>query len=209
LQDEALFHDLLTMDGYSFLKNNNFCPIVLSMNGNRRIYDFCPMGCFAADTQILGSVTGDTEASYAPASMFNLQSTLMSMTDEASLNAVTLTTRPVERFVHGPEEPPLFVFKLTNGSTLRVTQHHPMVLHNGQIIEAAKVDEHMTFVGVDGKRVAITSITREKAIGDVFNFQTAGDTQLSHIIVAEGVLVGDLKLQNDLAYEQQSINLRR
>jgi hypothetical protein len=90
-----------------------------------------------------------------------------------------------------------------------VTQHHPMILASGQIIEASQVDRAMAFVGLDGNPVAIKSITREQAIGDVFNFQTAGDTQLSHVIVAEGILVGDLKLQNELEAEQSSIQLRR
>ncbi len=67
----------------------------------------------------------------------------------------------------------------------------------------------MSFVGIDGESVAITSITRENAIDDVFGFQTAGETQLSHIIAAEGVLVGDLKLQNELALEDGSIAIRR
>ncbi|HEX3481879.1 MAG TPA: Hint domain-containing protein [Kofleriaceae bacterium] len=205
----AFSNGLLTSDAVTFLQNNGFCPVIGDLGSGLRILDFCPAGCFAAQTQILTSVPRDGKAGYTPASEITSQDTLMSMADEASLSEVTMAPSTIKRLVHGPEEPPLYVFGLANGSTLRVTQHHPMVLHNGKIIEANQVGRHMSFIGVDGKRVAITSITREPATGEVFNFQTAGDTQLSHVIVAEGVLVGDLKLQNELEAEPGAIELRR
>jgi hypothetical protein len=101
------------------------------------------------------------------------------------------------------------VFALSNGARLRVTQHHPMILEDGVIVEAAQVEAGASFIGVGGQAVAVASITRESTKEDVFNFQTVGDTQLGHVIVANGVLVGDLKLQNELAAEQASIELRR
>jgi hypothetical protein len=205
----ALSLGLITSDAVTFLQSNGFCPVVLDLGAGPRIFDFCPVGCFAADTQILTSVPRDGKAGYTSASEITSRDTLMSMADEASLSEVTLAASAIRRLVHGPEKPLLYAFGLSNGSTLRVTQHHPMVLDNGKLIEANQVERRMSFVGVDGAPVAITSITREPAIADVFNFQTAGDTQLSHIIVAEGVLVGDLKLQNELEAEQGSIELRR
>lgn len=207
--DSAFAIGLLTSDAVTWLRNNGFCPVHFDAGEGDLIYDFCPMGCFAADTRILTGIPGDGKASYTSAARITPQGTLVAMSDEASLRDVALTSLPIDRVVYGPEEPQLFVFELASGATLRVTQHHPMVLDNGKIVEAAEVDLGMSFVGIDGKPVAITSITREKAIDNVFNFQTAGDTQLGHVIVAEGVLVGDLKLQNELAAEQGSIALRR
>ena len=67
----------------------------------------------------------------------------------------------------------------------------------------------MSFVRLDGQPVKVTAIAREKPTADVFNFETAGATHMSHIIVAEGVLVGDLKIQDELADEEGSIALRR
>lgn len=200
---------LLTSDAVTFLQNSGFCPVLLDLGAGLKIFDFCPAGCFAADTQILTNVQGDGKAGYTLASKVTAKDTLMSMADEASLSEVTVAESSIKRLVHGPEQPPLYVFALANGATLRVTQHHPMVLDNGKIIEANQVDPQMSFVGIDGKSVAITSITREAAIGEVFNFQTAGDTQLSHVIVAEGILVGDLRLQNELEAEEGAIELRR
>jgi hypothetical protein len=205
-------NELLTDDGYQWLKSNNYCPIHADYGAGDHIYSICPMGCFAHDTEILTDEDTDTwmQASEVGASFAaTFQQPLMSMSDDATVRNVALTARDIARMTSGPEEPKLFVFKLSNGSTLRVTQHHPMVLHNGKIIEASQVHKSMSLAGADGHRVEILSITRENTANDVFNFMTGGDTQLSHVIVAEGVLVGDLKLQNELEFEQASIRLRR
>jgi hypothetical protein len=203
---------LLTPDGLSYLNDILFCAIVVSIppGAPPRIYDFCPRGCFAADTQLLSSFkSAGGAADYVQASSVAPKSTLLSLTDDASLSDIILAPQSVKRVVLGPEDADLFVFALENGRTLRVTQHHPMVLDNGKIVEASQVGPGMSFVGIDGQSVTVTAITREKPTADVFNFETAGDTKLSHIIVAEGVLVGDLKIQNELASEQASIDLRR
>jgi hypothetical protein len=208
LNNTALGQGLVTQGGFGFLGSIGFCAIVMDPGTGFQIVDFCPVGCFAADTQILSSFTLDGLTDYMSASSVKPDSPLMSMA-EPSLSEVVLGPQSIKRIVVGPEDAELFVFGLANGSTLRVTSHHPMVLDSGKIVEASHVDSRMSFVGLDGQSVAITSITREKPIGDVFNFETGGDTQLSHIIVAEGVLVGDLKIQNELADEEGSIALRR
>jgi hypothetical protein len=219
MQTTAWTDGLLTADGLSWLKANGYCPVVADFGAGPSIYSICPQGCFEASTQILTGATGNSKSGFTsvsalastlnPDSLTGQNGSLMTMSDNAKVGDVKLTSRQIERFTFGPEEPDLFVFKLDNGSTLRVTQHHPMVLHSGKIVEAAQVRERNSFISSDGRRVEITSITREKTNKDVFNFQTVGDTTLSHVIVAEGVLVGDLKLQNTLEDEQASISLRR
>lgn len=203
------FNDgLLTADGQVWLLDNGFCPLVVDAGLGPQIYDFCPMGCFAADTEVL-SDAGGGDAAYSAASAIRGDSSLVSLADEASLDALALTPRSVDRIVHGPEVPQLYVFTLESGAVLRVTEHHPMVLDSGLIVEASQVADGASFVGIDGRPVAVTSISREPATDDVFNFQTAGDAQLGHVIVAHGVLIGDLKLQNELAAETAAIELRR
>lgn len=209
LNNTALSNALITQGGYSFLQSVSFCAIVQDLGQGFKILDFCPKGCFAADTQIASSVAADGVAGYVSAKSVAPKSTVLGMTDDASFNNPVLAPQSVKRIVLGPEDAELFVFALSNGHTLRVTQHHPMVLDSGEIIQASQVGPKMAFVGLDGQSVAVTSITREKPTADVFNFETAGDTQLSHVIVAEGVLVGDLKIQNELSDEEGAIALRR
>lgn len=206
--DNAAAMGLLTADAVSFLKSAGFCPIVQNFGSGNFIYDFCPMGCLAADTKVMTSTTfGKTN--YVAASKITSQDTLVAMGEASSLHHVTLDTLPLQRVVFGPEQPDLYVFKLASGATLRVTQHHPMVLTSGKIVEAEEVPHGSAFMGVDGQPVAVLSISREHTNDNVYNFMTTSDTQLGHVIVAEGILVGDLKLQNELAQEESSIALRR
>jgi hypothetical protein len=209
LNNTALSQHLVTQPGFNYLQTVKFCAIVNDLGDGYKIYDFCPAGCFAADTQIASSFSLDGVAGYTAAASVAPRGSVLSMGDDASLGELALTPQSIKRIVVGPEDAELFVFVLANGRTLRVTQHHPMVLDSGKVIQASEVVAAMSFVGLDGQSVAIKSITREKPTADVFNFETASDTQLGHIIVAEGVLVGDLKIQNELSDEQSAIGLRR
>lgn len=203
----ALGLGLLTSDAVTYLESAGFCPVVPP--GFNQIIDFCPRGCFAGDTEILTGVTGNALNSYLPASRLVPQDPVLALSDEASLDGIDLVSRSLDRVVYGPEEPLLFAFGLATGATLRVTAHHPMVLADGTIVEAAAVPPGTSFIGVDGELVAVMSITREPATTDVFNVQTDSDTQLGHLIIGNGVVFGDLKLQNDLATEQSLIDVRR
>jgi len=198
---------LLTADAVTWLKANGYCPI-LRPNATG-IDGYCPAGCFAAETQILTALAEGGATGYRAVASVAADATVLTASDDAGLDHVALVSRSIERVVSGPEEPPLVVLSLSNGATLRVTSHHPMVLETGLVVEAAAIARGAGFLGVDGRRIAVTAVAREPATADVFNFQTSGTTQLSHVIVAEGVLVGDLKLQNELAFEQSSIELRR
>jgi hypothetical protein len=201
----ALAIGLITADAQAYLLSHGFCPIVIA----GVLTDLCPNGCFEGDTQILTGMTSDGDARYTAAAELLPSHPLVTLSDKSGMDAFDLVSRPISRVVYGPEKPALFAFSLSNGSTLRVTSHHPMVLDSGIIVEAAKVELGAAFVGIDGEPVLVKAINREPATGDVFNFETRGDGQLGHVMAAEGVLVGDLKLQNELAAEETLIALRR
>jgi len=198
---------LLTTDGASYLQAHGFCPI-LRPDGTG-LLGFCPAGCFGAETQILTSLADTGAAGYTPAAQVRPDGTVVAASDAAGMGAMDLVSQTIGRVVSGPEVPPLVVLSLSNGATLRVTTHHPMVLDTGVIVEAAAIVRGSSFIGVDGKTVIVKAVAAEPATDDVFNFETNGTSQLSHVVVAEGVLIGDLKLQNELAVEQHSIELRR
>jgi len=208
--NQGLAAGLLTPDGYTYLVGIHFCAITFALPGQSpKIFDFCPEGCFAADTQVLSSVTREGRANYTRAASVAPNSQLLSLADDASPDAVAMAPHSVKRIVLGPEDGELFAFALANGRTLKVTTHHPMVLDSGKLVEASKVVAGDAFVGLDGRSVAVVRITRQEPEADVFNFETAATTQMGHIIVAEGVLTGDLKIQNELADEEGAVGLRR
>jgi hypothetical protein len=207
--NEALALQLITVDGWTWLTNNRWCPVHYDVGAGERVQAVCKEGCFAEDTQILVGFDDDGEPRTKSAGKITVNDTLVSLADEASLLDLDLVARGIGRPVHGPEQPALFVFEMSNGARLRVTQHHPMVLANGKILEAARVTPGASFVGLDGEPVAVLSISREHTTEHVYNYETSSDTRLGHIIVAEGVLVGDLHVQNTQDREQGAIELRR
>src|SRR4051794_24753451 len=99
----------LTPDGYAYLQSIFFCAIPAPIGLPPGILDFCPRGCFAAETQILSSVRAG-RAHYVQASSLAPQSPLMTMADSASLDEVALASRSVKRIAVGPEDGDLFAF---------------------------------------------------------------------------------------------------
>jgi hypothetical protein len=138
----------------------------------------------------------------------SLDHRLVSLTGDSLLSSPQVSGRSIKRMSVGPEENDLYVFTLANRRTLRVTAHHVMVLSDGRVLEAEKVAQSDAFVGVDGRKVGIRSISREPTSADVYNFAVNADTPQEHVIAAEGVLVGDLDWQSTLIGELESIRLR-
>ena len=203
--DRALARGLITQDAYNWLQSNGFCAV--NVDGVHSIIAICPVGCFAEDTSILTFNSGD--AKWKLAKNVSIEDQLAALGYEAPLSSPSFDNRSIKRLVHGDEEADLYVFHLSNGHRLRVTQHHGMVLADGRVVEARNVKASDLFVGLDGSDVEIEKITRQAAKADVYNFLVNADAPQEHVIVAEGVLVGDLAWQSTRVEEMDSIRLRR
>ena len=203
--DYALSKNLITKDAYNWGKTNEFYPVV-----NRRdvVEAICKCGCFDGETQILLSgLEGETLAAIKT---ITKGQDVMALSSEATLTDLSLDTFQIETVTQGPEENDMYVFTMENGAVLKLTRHHGVLLSTGEMIAAMDVDtSHKMLLAEDGSEVAVTKITREKPKGDVYNIDTDGDDNLNHIIVAEGILVGDVAWQNGLAAELGSIQIRQ
>lgn len=208
LQTAAQSANLVDADAFAWITSHGYCPILdEDDNGNKVISSICPQGCFSEDTLV--SLPDDAGEATIPVSRVATGTQLLSLDDEASLGALSFAPHFVERVVHGPETIPLFAFELASGRTLRVTMQHPMVLSDGRIVAAHAVPENASLLGADGAPVEIVATRRETTTGEVFNAALTSDSNEGHVLVAEGVLVGDLFLQNQVASEQNSIALRK
>ncbi|ACY18730.1 hypothetical protein Hoch_6259 [Haliangium ochraceum DSM 14365] len=204
--DRAYALGLITSAAHTWLENNGFCAI--NIPEFAAILSICPSGCFEENTALL-TIDELGAEEWVAAKELGMQDQLVSLEVDASLSSPQLSARSIERMSVGPEEPPLYVFALSNGHKLRVTAHHAMVLADGRVVEAEQVLPHDAFIGVDGGEVAIEAITREATNADVYNFSVSVGTPQEHVIAAEGVLVGDLTWQSTLIGEHKSIELRR
>jgi len=207
LNSEAYDAGALDIDAYNWLQQNGKCAIAYDDGSGYYLHGVCRPGCFAADTQILTSIEAGVAG--VPAGKITSATRLMSLDDKATNDHFALIQRPIDVPTHGPEIPDLFVFTLSNGKKLRVTNAHPMVLANGGVIRADLVQPRAMFIGSDGHPVAVLAITREPATAEVYGFETNSETKAGHIIVAEGVLVGDLKIQDELQAELTGLEARR
>jgi hypothetical protein len=194
----------INQEAFDWLQANGYCAFSL----DREVGAICQKGCFEATTAILTGVDGE-EAIWTPAEKIGKGTPILSLRDDAKLDAPVFESRQVLGASSGPEEPLLFVFRLSNGHSLKVTQHHPMVLSDGRVISAQNVKATDTFLDLDGAKVTILGIEREKTESNVYNFSVDAETQTGHVLGAEGVLVGDLKLQHDVEREELEINSRK
>ncbi|WP_244238811.1 hypothetical protein [Corallococcus carmarthensis] len=201
----ALTNQLITAAAYNWGTANGYYPAVDRYN---KIAAVCKCGCFEANTQIL--VEGrDGFAEWVAAKTISQSTKLVALDENTTLSAPGFISQSIKAKTAGAERPDLFVFTLDNGRTLKVTQNHGMLLADGRVVEAKTLGAGAEFVGLDGATVRVTSLSREPTALDVYNFEVNADDKAGHFVAAEGVLVGDLAWQNQLARELGSIAVRR
>lgn len=183
------------------------CIISGEIMGEGHILAVCPPGCFEANTQILTSNSQGDFSSIAAKDV--AESDRLAVLDPSSdLDTPKLGTGTIKRLSAGPEKEALYQFELSNGKSLAVTQYHGMVLHDGRFLPAHDVTTNDAFVDVNGGIVQIESITRRETDDNVYNFELDVSSAEEHVIVAEGIFVGDLFWQSPASVDHRSISLR-
>lgn len=103
----------------------------------------------------------------------------------------------------GPEEPDVFYFTTDHGNRLGVTQYHPMVVWyagNPHVMPAMDLeagDQILVYTPDDDHLLEeVVNIEQRPYSGTVYNFEIEGsDVAASHFVVANGIVTGDLYLQ--------------
>jgi hypothetical protein len=155
-----------------------------------KIYDAMPkqsprgVGCFVRGTRI---EMGDRPA-------VNVEKIGIGST----VTLVDGRRRRTLRAVAGPEKPEVIEFSTAGGHVLGVTRTHPMMTPNG--LKMAKDlwvgQELMTSSWAP---VRITKLRRYRYEGLVYNFAMPGVSLGDHLVVAEGLITGDLHFQEQLS----------
>lgn len=111
----------------------------------------------------------------------------------------------IKRVVAGPESKPVIRFETADGRKLTVTTEHPLITNKGlRMAKEISIGEELKTH--DGKFTAIKGISTKKYNDDVINFEVEGEFQSDHLVIAEGLISGDLYLQNKLATDKKSIS---
>lgn len=199
----ALEQGVICKSAINWLNSEKLCAISYS----RLLVGVCPQGCFEANTLFeVQDESGNLQT--VPAHEVSPNDQMMSLAPGASLEDGETLFGAINKVVSGGEESNLFVFSLENGTELSVTKEHPMVLSDGRIVRAKSVELGDSFVTSEGASVSVTNIDRRASHEEVYNFDMAGDSTENHVIVANGVFVGDLALQSTLDSELEAINHR-
>lgn len=117
---------------------------------------------------------------------------------DARMGAMRFENLEIAQWTEGPEENPLVVIKGSNGRELVITGNHRVVLADGTMVEAADIQVGDILVDQSGVPVTVIEIDMRKDTESVYNFLTVGSSSISnsHVMFAEGFLVGDLLWEN-------------
>jgi len=160
--------------------------------------------CFDAETPILvESQAGGWR--WTRASEVKAGDRLATLDPGTPLTNPVLRSRNLLTISHDSANEPLLVLifddehQVDDQHQLKVTQKHPILLHDGRIVRADHVKVGNRLVTALGKVAVIRSIMQEPANQDVYNFVVDADAPMSHVIVAGGVLSPEMWWQERLA----------
>ncbi len=112
----------------------------------------------------------------------------------------------IERVIAGPEHKPVVAFETSAGKKLTVTSEHPLLTKGGMKL-AKDISIGDELKAANGKFVSITAIAQKKYTGQVYNFELAGTAkEADHSVIAEGLISGELYLQNLLSGKGRTDN---
>ncbi|MDQ3230527.1 MAG: Hint domain-containing protein [Pseudobdellovibrionaceae bacterium] len=172
----------------------------------------CICGCFAPDTKIdvFYKSTGHMDQIRA-AELVRAKDVfdLSSLTSDASLSSLAFNASPIKGVSYGPTASPLLVIQTSDKRTLKLTTEHGVLLNSGIMVTALELKAGDSLITRDGSTVVITQIETESYTGSVYNVETSGQLDQEHIIVAEGILVGDLAWQNKLKDQLGAVAIRK
>lgn len=130
-------------------------------------------------------------------------------------NPIAQRVQPVKRLVVGKEEPPLITISY-GGNVVKVTERHPMVVKHiaspsGYILkQAGSLTPNDEILGEDGLFHKLTVLSRLPADPEqiVVNIELSGSSteDSEHFLLANGIITGDLFIQEKLERETHSQN---
>jgi len=210
-QNLAFFTDhCINGTEYSYSQVHSLAPLCSQINPTVYI-GFCYCGCLERSTGIFIQDPKSGRNSTERIDQITVGSvSVHALTEDATLSRVRYEPRAIEARTAGAENKPLVVVHTADGAVLAATELHAILLSTGAMVAAKDLEVGQSMVRQDGSFSIIASITRESTKDDVFNVLTnAGLSHKGHMIVANGLIVGDLMWQNTLAKDLNSIIVRQ
>ncbi|WP_127716171.1 Hint domain-containing protein [Halobacteriovorax sp. HLS] len=174
---------------------------------NYDIVGFCAGGCYTADQMIL---SGNKE--FAIKDMFDTKELrVTTLSSNSTLDGLKLKEGSVfsysKSITSGSHD--IVNIKTQSAKSLSVTLEHPLVLADGNYIAAQDLKVGSKLLNEFGEEEIIEELSINKVEGKVYNIRTNGEKETDRVIVAGGLLNGDLTIQQRKAKKANQVLLRK
>ena len=172
----------------------------------------CPCSCFDASTKIMAH--GASLPEWVEAAEISVDDQLVTLSPSGTISTMdqpeSWETMGLRWTTSGPEENDMYVFKLRTGRDLSVTQNHAILLYTGVMKAAKNIQISDRLINAKGVPIEIVEISRRPAEdGHVYNFLIDSNDRENHLVVAEGVVVGDSIWQDHFGELLDKIFIRK
>jgi hypothetical protein len=173
------------------------------------IVSACPCSCFDSSTNIL-STDENGNYTWLNVTEFKAGKSVVTLSEESTVSDLTLKNNTTSYKTQGLDAKPLLVLESEDGNILKVTGDHGVLLADGRMIAAKDLKVDDSFISFPGQPVKVQKITRAPASGgEVHNILVDTKLKQEHLVIANGIVVGDLLWQNSLGSELNSVLLRQ
>ncbi len=159
------------------------------------INGYCEASCYTPEQKVLFS-DGYQAMVDATAS---LREDLVTLAPDSTLDDIKLQVGRTYSFTEEIRDTnhPIVELTTASGGQVRVTVEHPVINGQGRIVAAQTLKVGDELVKADGTRDPIVEINRTFHYGKVYNLRPDATELVSHVLVAEGYLMGSSLFQND------------
>ena len=195
----------LTDEAMKILNDKNLIAGCVFKNFKLQFTFSCKCGCFAPNTNILTS-DGDVlvDEIVAAPDMYGIHAFGEDGSYKNEFNDVVDVTK-------GDNLEPMVSIS-AGGHSVQITASHPVLLADGTVVKASDLSNDSILMLAGGDEVTIDTIDKNVAYyGRVYNFSTGTkeSDMADHIVSANGILMGDLYLQNALNKDSAAVSARQ
>ena len=123
----------------------------------------------------------------------------MTLSSDATLDRPTLQKNTVYSYTSEIRDAEHVIYEITtaSGGQLRLTNEHPVITSEGQLVKAERLTRADELLKADGTPDRIVSVKKTRYFGKVYNIKPVSRDTVSNILVAQGFLVGSARFQNE------------
>lgn len=185
----------------SFISSTGYSGVQRPPCGDIAVAYICPEECYTPTQKLLFNSNYKSIADAYAADT----STITTLSDSATMLSVGTGEQPVEEFTTKGFDGDVFTLTTDYGHKVEVTGNHPMVRFDGSIAQAGELKIGDSLLTSAGDIASLASITTRHYVGPVWNVNPASNKKKENILVADGLLTGSLKFQNQWKEDAASL----